>query len=165
MIDCVSREAAIEELKHRHDYYSEAAFHTRLGLEIAISVMKSLPSVAPARKPGKWILHPDHDAMECSECGSAYDEFMEADYCPHCGADMRVNPTYEIFMGMIKNGKPEKPKHKWIAIQHFEHPEGRDDEDTYYYNQCPNCKKVYDDWDFNYCPNCGEDCSGEGDET
>ena len=153
MIDCISREAVLK------------LFSTVMNKSEIYRAVKDLPSVAPARKPGKWILHPDHDAMECSKCGSAYDEFLEADYCPHCGADMRVNPTYEIFMGMIKNGKPEKPKHKWIAIQHFEHPEGRDDEDTYYYNQCPNCKKVYDDWDFNFCPNCGEDCSGEGDET
>ena len=104
MIDCVSREAAIEELKHRHDYYSEAAFYTRLGLEIAISVMKSLPSVTPATPVAHWvdIDEEPHEEWECDHCGFVIDgsgcidpiEYRDIyKYCPNCGRKMEGEQT------------------------------------------------------------------------
>lgn len=106
--------------------------------ELLKECYKALPPVTPARKKGKWILHPDHDAMECSECGHAFDEFMEGNYCPHCGADMRVNPVFEIFMGMIKNGhygEEASEKKTYVDCQqckNFNNPD---------YTKCQECEK------------------------
>ena len=46
------------------------------------SSIKTLPSVTPERKTGKWIVH-----YECPKCGEITKDFTE--YCPFCNADMR----------------------------------------------------------------------------
>ena len=43
-------------------------------------------------KRGEWIKHED-DACECSVCGLGLESFVEGifyNFCPFCGADMRV---------------------------------------------------------------------------
>ena len=44
------------------------------------------------KKKGHWI-HSRCDMYECSECGRIYTSFeigeCDAEFCPHCGADMR----------------------------------------------------------------------------
>lgn len=56
--------------------------------------IKSLPSVTPTRKKGKWIKHEDY--YDCSLCGclapctETADSFIWklSSYCPDCGAEM-----------------------------------------------------------------------------
>jgi len=57
------------------------------------TVLQMLPSAQPERKRGKWKPY-RCDMYECSECGYIYTELTDrhrcgANFCPHCGADMR----------------------------------------------------------------------------
>lgn len=58
------------------------------GVETAIGYVKTIPSVTPKRKTGKWI-HSDfsHEFLHCSECGRG--RYFCSNFCPNCGADMR----------------------------------------------------------------------------
>lgn len=54
--------------------------------------IKALPSVAPARKKGRWIPHrakydKTASVYECSICHKN-NGFENSKYCPHCGAEM-----------------------------------------------------------------------------
>lgn len=54
--------------------------------------IKALPSVAPARKKGRWIPHrakydKTASVYECNICHKN-NGFENSKYCPHCGAEM-----------------------------------------------------------------------------
>ena len=59
--------------------------------------IKSLPSVTPTRKKGKWIKHEDY--YDCSLCGclapctETANSFIWklSSYCPDCGAEMTTD--------------------------------------------------------------------------
>lgn len=62
-------------------------------------VIKSVSSVQPERKKGKWILDDNTPAI-CSECGANWiDDYVDSselyftgkipNYCPNCGSDNR----------------------------------------------------------------------------
>ena len=76
--DVISIEIPADADKPGRFQTSDGVWHTGMIPPMDIKFVK----IVPTKKKGKWILHPDHDAMECSECGSTYDEFLEADYCP-----------------------------------------------------------------------------------
>lgn len=119
----------------------------------------------PIFRVKQWLEHTK--TQPCEDCVSREAVIKKANsHAEEMSEPFKSNfaVLVEWLLDKLPSVTPERPKRKWIAIQHFEHPEGRDDEDTYYYNQCPNCKKVYENWDFNFCPNCGEYCSGEGDK-
>ena len=90
MSDLISRQAALEAIKH-----------AELGKEY--EAVEALPTIEE-RKAGKWTnrwaQNGDQvkEVRECSECGAVYLRFYDtADgfdcvppkYCPNCGADMR----------------------------------------------------------------------------
>lgn len=65
---------------------------TGLAREIS-KQLRQLPSVQSERKKGRWInrslniLYPEWERYTCSVCGKYSSNY---DFCPHCGADMRI---------------------------------------------------------------------------
>lgn len=94
--DLVSRQAVIDTIETNcsWDIFNEWGSRTPTGENI-INAIKSVPSVEPERKPGKWIraIDPDVNAWTgghtCSECGRACVQ-MSMNYCANCGAPMEV---------------------------------------------------------------------------
>lgn len=85
-MDLINRQVAIDTLEkimadHPIDGYEDECQ--------LINALKSLPSVTPERKTGKWI---DRGYMKvgyhCSECGG-YVVSGKENFCPNCGEDMR----------------------------------------------------------------------------
>lgn len=89
MSDLIDRQAAI-------DAVNEGCQEWRGIFERCEEKLLALPSAQPEHKKGKWI---DQDGgafytMECSECHKEplldeYGDYVQSDFCPHCGADMR----------------------------------------------------------------------------
>jgi hypothetical protein len=96
--DCVSRQAAIEALSHMMDTdgFRDGWAVSRSNVDC---MLRSLPSVEPERKTGKWIraIDPDVNAWigghTCSECGRACVQ-MSMNYCANCGAKMEVKTDH-----------------------------------------------------------------------
>lgn len=89
--DVVSRRILLNDLKElitAWEKYPVMAEQIK-GVETAIGYVKTIPSVTPKRKTGRWI---DRGYMKvgfhCSECGG-YAVSGKEKYCPNCGADMR----------------------------------------------------------------------------
>jgi len=57
--------------------------------KILSNMIKQLPSAQPERKKGNWILIADGytDYVKCDQCGNI--SYVERNFCPSCGADMR----------------------------------------------------------------------------
>lgn len=98
--DCISRQAAIDELRKYckeyriYELYESGPAILRMYLiraGDAMDTIENLPSAQPERKPGHWIQVGCN--QECSECGATYadlyPDYDETNYCPNCGADMR----------------------------------------------------------------------------
>ena len=114
--DAISRQRLLNDLKElivAWEKYPVMVEQIK-GVETAIGYVKTIPSVTPKRKTGKWIR--EYSGVVCSECdynlydilsnihtrkGAAY-VFTPVFYnfCPNCGADMNPLP------------KPYKPKEK-----------------------------------------------------
>ena len=88
--DCISREAAIKNIKGWFD---------KIGLnpDILIDSMITLPAIIPERPKGKWIEvleYKDENIStwhyECSKCGAKSYKCIEPleKYCHNCGAEM-----------------------------------------------------------------------------
>ena len=80
--DAVSRKAAIN------------ACLKGLNRKEMVANIKALPSVTPAQKIGRWIMHiddlfPVESTMECSECGEHQPITIDDNFCPNCGAKMQ----------------------------------------------------------------------------
>ena len=101
--DTISRQAAIDALKHNQDVYSHN-FHddpidkyTTAIIATDIDTLVNLPSVQPEPHEGHWIRTDCGLDVECkcSKCG--YRDFVEPrdeywfkrNYCPNCGAKMK----------------------------------------------------------------------------
>ena len=98
--DLISRQAAIDALKHNQDVYSHN-FHddpidkyTTAIIATDIDTLVNLPTIQPEPQEGHWIPHesPDGDEQyECSRCGVLWEfvdgtpEDNEAYFCPKCG--------------------------------------------------------------------------------
>ena len=101
--DCISREEAkkliqgkIDDIPQNKDGTYGSMFSQYVnGLYCAKTAISYMPSVAPQRPKGKWILiHPlqkeDDGAYICSNCEHGdWDCDTSYKYCPNCGADMR----------------------------------------------------------------------------
>ena len=102
--DLISRKAAIDAL-HMHLMYRLGTDSNKKRLDEWVNNLPSAQpksyregyqagykDAQPERKKGKWELW-RCDMYKCSECGYIYTELSidrcEANYCPHCGADMR----------------------------------------------------------------------------
>lgn len=102
----INKEKAIESIKRKRPkvLYSEYGVGYERGLEDAIGLLNATPSenVQPVRH-GHWE---DHHATyikqldacfvqaRCSCCGRYsdkmdYSQYLDLEYCSHCGADMR----------------------------------------------------------------------------
>ncbi len=84
-VDCISRQAVIEEMEKRH---AEGDYITK-------GFINSLPPVTPIRPKGHWIPVYQGDEIinyRCSECefGNTFGKgTIGMNFCTHCGADMR----------------------------------------------------------------------------
>ena len=92
--DCVSRQAVIDaiELDCSWDIFDEYGSYTPEGASI-IDAIKSVPSVTPARKRGKWICD-DNGFWMCDRCQATAKEDGtkgEDPFCWNCGAEMEVD--------------------------------------------------------------------------
>lgn len=97
VLDCVSRQAAIDALEREIVYASAFIDGKKIslfekynkGLEDGVKVLKALPS---AQRTGRWIYNDYGNGCgnwHCSVCNKipiVYDK--NANYCPHCGAEM-----------------------------------------------------------------------------
>lgn len=57
------------------------------GIDDAIAMINSVPSVTPQRPKGKWIWDLRMGLHKCSCCGKLCD--FDYLYCPNCGAEMK----------------------------------------------------------------------------
>lgn len=74
----------------------ECAGHTieyAMGWKACIEWIKTLPSVQPERKTGRWKMQSikGNTLIYCSECGFGkhINEMRRYSYCPNCGAEMK----------------------------------------------------------------------------
>lgn len=60
-------------------------------MEYAGEIPDNCPlSAEPQRKKGEWDYTDDmYETYKCSECGFNTDDYIEYNFCPNCGADMR----------------------------------------------------------------------------
>ena len=89
MSDLISRQAVIDTIETdcSWDIFNEWGSRTPTG-ECIINAIKSVPSVEPERKPGKWVENKWGEET-CSECGYTH-KAEGSNYCPNCGAKMEV---------------------------------------------------------------------------
>ena len=100
-VDCVSRQAAIEALSHMMDTdgFRDGWAVSRANVDC---MLRSLPSVEPERKTGKWLPHmikgygESIDRDVCSECRFCFYGYptWSWKYCPMCGAPMEVETDH-----------------------------------------------------------------------
>ena len=91
LIDGTKLEKEIDDaIKEAHDDFNYVAAQL---LEIIKQVVKKQPTIeAEPVRHGRWEYRHADDWMFCTACGADaegnYDEPLETDYCPHCGARM-----------------------------------------------------------------------------
>ena len=101
MSDLISRQAAIEAMEQKYCDIERVKKRPVTKREQAIfldmrGVVRSLSSVEPERKTGKWISEQPWCLPKCSICGASsfgqhgFDA-IKTPYCPNCGAKMEVN--------------------------------------------------------------------------
>ena len=96
MSDLISRQAVIDTIETdcSWDIFNEWGSRTPTG-ECIINAIKSVPSVEPERKTGKW----KHMVgwWECNQCHAEYTGMPTCmgkviyEYCPMCGSRMEVD--------------------------------------------------------------------------
>jgi len=101
--DEVSRRILLNDLKELITAWEEYPVMTEQikGVEIAIGYVKTIPSVTPKPRTGKWIINSDGYYPYCSECKSEPKSGEMTDFCPNYGADM--NPLPESYKPKEKN--------------------------------------------------------------
>lgn len=86
MKDLIDREKTIKAIKKNFSPFIDSA-----GLYQAIKVIKNMPAVTIERKKGKWIEAKYNTFLyKCSECDWMNEVGCSYDFCPSCGADMRI---------------------------------------------------------------------------
>lgn len=88
--DMISRKMAIIQLSHNKTGDDDCD----VVIQRDIETIKSLPSVQPERKLGKWISEDYELYGYCSECGFETVNYgygvFGYDYCPNCGARLEI---------------------------------------------------------------------------
>lgn len=90
--DCVSREQALLALTGKN----LSSKNTEELISLFNKRIKALPPVAPIHKVGKWIAERDNygniTGWHCSNCynKTGFVTTCAWDYCPNCGAEMKV---------------------------------------------------------------------------
>ena len=95
-MDLIERQAAINEIEERK-FANRTVIPVVSELNRLEGYVLRLPSAQPERKKGKWI-RTGEDGY-CSNCKCDMPmfrndwewEYLETDFCPNCGADMRVD--------------------------------------------------------------------------
>lgn len=91
--DAVSRADVLESFADLYETFEDCSKEIINELHRKFEDLRTLPSVTPKRKTGKWITESLADdfafvySLKCSECGKYYG--WEHNFCPNCGADMR----------------------------------------------------------------------------
>ena len=101
--ECIEKGEAIRRIEVRRDItcksdpysYEEWTKGYEEGIDDAIAMINSVPSVTPTRPKGKWIDDSKEDSYyaNCSHCDYQIDTHYERgylNYCPNCGAKMEV---------------------------------------------------------------------------
>ena len=95
--DTISRKAAVDAINHE---LRCGAVIDQCGLETAHDLIEELPPAQPQRIKGRWIYHPEigwGETWLCDQCGEKTSSTVmgkpRANFCPHCGADMREVTT------------------------------------------------------------------------
>ena len=80
-----------DELVKKQDVIDAIHYYIESGYKCDIfQELKNLPSVEPEQKIGHWIDTDNYyQRWKCSECGY-HTMDAEPNYCPSCGADMRM---------------------------------------------------------------------------
>lgn len=98
MSDLIKREDAVEAVykalrtplpDYRNDFFHDS-------MSYAIKIVNNIPSAELERKKGEWVydgIQGRFPACKCSICGhyenADWAILQGANFCPHCGADMR----------------------------------------------------------------------------
>lgn len=106
MSDLIDKQAIIKKMRNRKKLFCKNRIEfialskdekARVDeIDNCIADLINIPSVKPKRKKGEWIydgIRGRFPACKCSICG-CYENadwalLQGANYCPHCGADMR----------------------------------------------------------------------------
>ncbi|MGV9199735.1 MAG: double zinc ribbon domain-containing protein [Promethearchaeia archaeon] len=113
---------------------------------------KSLPQLGSIPKPAKSrevskelqpVQGKEKKTDTCPKCGELVDLSEDKDFCPHCGAKMKVP---EISLDLDLGGRKEKKK-KEVPNELF----------------CPHCEKEITDTTSKFCPYCGKNIPEEPD--
>ena len=104
--DAVNRRKLLNDLEELIAAWKKYPFMAKQikGVEAAIEYVKTIPSVMPKRKTGKWILLEEcaNAGYYCSECRKRVVKegwsgtVKKIKFCPNCGADMRSEAEREI---------------------------------------------------------------------
>ncbi len=96
LIDANTLKEWVENWFTKNQFYHPYAKNNNIPITELYDMLEQMPSAQTERKKGKWI---DQDGgafytMECSECHKEplldeYGDYVQSDFCPHCGADMR----------------------------------------------------------------------------
>ena len=98
MEDCISRQAAIDEVKALRPFalVLDGGFELYADYDVEY-VISHLPSVQE-RKKGKWIRYEEQKPLKygyeliikgkCSNCGEVFDKTYKMKCCPNCFAEM-----------------------------------------------------------------------------
>ena len=99
--DLISREAVGYYIQsYIHEIITESGTdkneHTNSILRAILNGIKTMPSVTPKAKMGRWIFHKPFDngrkncneCIECSQCHTWFG-YAKTPYCPNCGAKMQ----------------------------------------------------------------------------
>lgn len=79
-----------------YEFWQDCSAITSIGEYILSkfrNLIRSMPTIEPVRKKGKWILTDflDEDTYMCSVCQARIDSMdkFRSYFCYHCGSDMR----------------------------------------------------------------------------
>ena len=88
----IDADAMMERLKvwDTEDVVDKALFN------FALNRVLDAPTVEPERNKGRWLLISDGytDYVKCDQCGNL--SYVERNFCPNCGANMRKGAEHEL---------------------------------------------------------------------
>lgn len=98
MSDLIRREDAIDKIRevYKYEFPTASGAFDEFVTVIIPNLLRNLPSAETERKKGEWVydgIRGRFPACKCSICGhyenADWALLQGANYCPHCGADLR----------------------------------------------------------------------------